>query len=78
MEEKNQLTQIDHDDSWKVKTLLLGAVLGAATGLSAAYLLTKRAEQQGEALSISSGQGLKLGVLVAGLMRSILMLGDDS
>jgi len=78
MEEKHQLTQIDHDDSWKVKTLLLGAVLGAVTGLSAAYLLTKRAEQQGEALSISSGQGLKLGVLVAGLLRSILTLGEES
>lgn len=78
MEEKNQLTQIDLDDSWKVKTLILGVVLGAVTGLSAAYLLTKRAEQQGESLSISSGQGLKLGVLVAGLLRSILTLGEES
>ena len=78
MEEKNQLTQNDTNDSWKVKTLLVGGVLGAATGLSAAYLLTRRAEQQGESLTISSGQGLKLGVLVAGLLRSILNLGEES
>jgi ABC-type Mn2+/Zn2+ transport system permease subunit len=78
MEENNQLAQIDRNDSWKVKTLLVGVVLGAATGLGAAYLLTKRAEQQGETLSISSGQGLKLGVLVAGLLRSILTLGEES
>jgi hypothetical protein len=28
-------------------------------------------------LKISSGQGLKLGVLVAGLLRSILTLGEE-
>ena len=78
MNESNELTQNDLDDSWKVKTLLVGVVLGAATGLGAAYLLTKRAEQHGEALSISSGQGLKLGVLVAGLLRSIPTLGEES
>ncbi len=78
MEEKKQLTQFKSEDSWKVKTLIVGAVLGAATGLGAAYLLTRRAEQQGETLAISSGQGLKLGVLVAGLLRSILTLGDES
>lgn len=77
MEQEKQNTQINRDENWKLKTLLVGAILGAATGLSAAYLLTKRAEQQGETLSISSGQGLKLGVLVAGLLRSILSLGDD-
>lgn len=78
MEEKNRLTQFDGEDSWKLKTLILGAVIGAATGLSAAYLLTRRAEQQGQALTITSGQGLKLGVLVVGLLRSILNLGDES
>ena len=78
MEETKQLTQFDGEENWKVRTLIVGAVLGAATGLSAAYLLTRRAEQQGAALTISSGQGLKLGVLVAGLLRSILNLGEES
>jgi hypothetical protein len=77
MEQKEQLTQINRDENWKFKTLLVGSVIGAATGLSAAYLLTRRSEQQGEPLSITSGQGLKLGVLVAGLLRSILTLGDE-
>ena len=65
------------DESWKAKTLIIGGVIGALTGLGAAYLLTRRAEQKGEPLAISSGQGLKLGMLVAGLLRSILSLGDD-
>jgi len=63
--------------SWKVKTLVVGAVIGALTGLGAAYLLTRRAEQKGEPLAINSGQGLKLGMLVAGLLRQILSLGEE-
>ncbi|MFH2101907.1 MAG: hypothetical protein ABIJ39_00930 [Chloroflexota bacterium] len=63
--------------SWKAKTLVIGAVIGALTGLGAAYLLTRRAEQKGEPLAINSGQGLKLGMLVAGLLRQILSLGEE-
>jgi hypothetical protein len=65
------------DNTWKVKTLLIGAALGALTGLGAAYLLTKRAEQTGQSLAITPGKGVKLGVLIAGLLRSILSLGED-
>jgi hypothetical protein len=65
------------DNTWKVKSLLIGAALGALTGLGAAYLLTKRAEQTGQSLAITPGKGVKLGVLIAGLLRSILSLGED-
>jgi hypothetical protein len=65
------------DDSWKLKTLVIGGVVGALTGLAAAYLLTKRAEQRGTALAISPGKGVQLGVMIAGLLRSILGLGED-
>ena len=68
---------MDKDNSWKTRTLILGAVVGAATGLGAAYLLTRRAEQEGEELSITSGQGLKLGLLVIGLLRQVMSLGED-
>jgi len=65
------------DDSWKMRTLVIGAALGALTGLGAAFLLTRRAEQKGEAVSITAGQGLRLGVLLAGVLRSILTLGEE-
>jgi hypothetical protein len=51
-------------------------MLGALVGVGAAFLLTKRAEQQGKPLSISTGKGVQLGVLIAGLLRSILSLGE--
>lgn len=77
MTEYETIEEKEVDASWKTKTLLIGGVIGALTGLGAAYLLTRRAEKKGEPLAITSGQGLKLGVLVAGLLRSILSIGEE-
>jgi hypothetical protein len=65
------------DESWKIQTLLIGGALGMLVGLGGAYLLTKRADQKGTRLSITPGKGVQLGVLLAGLLRSILSLGED-
>ena len=59
------------------RTLLLGALLGAVTGLIAAMLLNRRAEEEGTELAITAGDGMKLGVMVIGLLRAIASLGDD-
>ena len=77
MAKNNQISKLTSDVNWKMKTLLLGTILGAATGLGAAFLLTRRAEERGEHLAITSKEGLKLGVLIAGLMRSILSLSEE-
>ena len=65
------------DNSWKIQALVVGGVVGALVGLGAAYLLTKRADQRGTQLAITPGKGVQLGVLLAGLLRSILSLGED-
>lgn len=59
------------------KTLAAGALIGALTGLFAAMLLQRRAEKTGAEISISAGEGLQLGMLVVGLLRSISSLGDE-
>ena len=61
----------------KSKTLFLGALIGAATGLLAATLLNRRAEKDERDNALTTGEGLKLGVLVFGLLRAIASLGDD-
>ena len=58
-------------------TILFGALIGAVTGVVAAVLLTRRAEKTERATAITTGEGLKLGVLVFGLLRAIASLGDD-
>lgn len=59
------------------RTLLFGALIGAFTGLVAAMLLNRRAEQTGTELTLSTGDGMKLGVMVLGLLRAIASLGDE-
>jgi hypothetical protein len=61
----------------KSYTIFLGALIGAVTGLVAAILLTRRAEKTERETAITSGEGLKLGVLIFGLLRAIASLGDD-
>ena len=61
----------------KSRTIFFGTLIGAATGLVAAVLLTRRAENSERETAITSGEGLKLGVLIFGLLRAIASLGDD-
>ena len=64
------------ESNWKPKALVIGGVLGAAIGTLATYLLIQSYDE-GESLSISPGQGVKLGVLVFGLLRNVAGLADD-
>ena len=59
------------------RTILMGVIIGAATGLVAAMLLNRRATRDDRTTAITAGEGLKLGVLVFGLLRAIASLGDD-
>jgi nitrate reductase gamma subunit len=77
MEETNLIEGAQPNKVWKSQTLFIGGVLGALVGIGAAYLLTRRAEQKGTQLSITPQKGVQLGVLLAGLLRSILSLGED-
>jgi uncharacterized membrane protein YadS len=66
-----------NNSSWKSKTLTVGALIGALTGLGVAYFLIQNAEKEGEEFTFSSGQGLKLGLLLLGTMRQIMQLDDS-
>ncbi|NWF63029.1 MAG: hypothetical protein HXY38_01880 [Chloroflexi bacterium] len=59
------------------RVLLSGVIIGAVTGLIAAMLINRRAEKNEMETAITAGEGIKLGVLVFGLLRAIASLGDD-
>jgi hypothetical protein len=77
MEELELSKQTKSSSSWRATTLITGGLLGALVGVGAAILLVKRAEQKGLPLVITPAKGVQLGVMVAGLLRSVLSLGDD-
>jgi gas vesicle protein len=59
------------------KILLFGALIGAVTGLAAALILQRRAEKTGNEITLSTGEGIQLGVMIMGLLRAISSLGDE-
>ncbi len=59
------------------RTIVYGVLIGAATGLIAAMLLNQRAEKNQETTAITAGDGVKLGVMVFGLLRAIASLGVE-
>lgn len=60
----------------QTKVLLIGALAGAATGIVAAMMLQRRAERTGTEISLTAGEGMQIGMLVLGLVRSIASLAD--
>jgi len=61
--------------NWKTKVLILGGILGTLVGVASAYLLIQNQKEE-ETLHVTPGEGVKLGVLVLGLLRSIATLGE--
>ena len=60
------------------KILLAGGVIGALTGLGIAYMLLQRSDKEGKGVRLSTGEGVRLGLLVLGLLRSVGELGGKT
>ena len=58
------------------KVLLIGALAGAAMGLIAAMMLQRRAERTGTDITLSTGEGIQLGMMALGLIRAVAGLAD--
>jgi hypothetical protein len=54
-----------------------GALIGAITGLVAALLLSRKAEKKHKDTPVTATEGIKIGLLVFGLLRAVQALGDD-
>jgi len=56
--------------------LLIGALAGAAMGVIAAMMLQRRAERTGTDITLSTGEGIQLGMMALGLIRAVAGLAD--
>jgi hypothetical protein len=65
------------DSTWTTKVLGIGAAIGALTGLAAAYLLVQQTKKKGVFPEIDAGEGIRLALLLFGLLRSVATLGVD-
>jgi hypothetical protein len=67
---------MENRGNWKGRVLLMGSVAGALTGLVAAYLLVRRAEEKGVEPRLEAGEGIRLGLLLLGLLRQVSVLTE--
>ena len=67
--------KIKEYQNWRTKTLILGTAMGAVVGLVGAYLFVNQAEE-GTQPEITGGDGVRLGLLILGLLRQVAALGD--
>jgi hypothetical protein len=65
------------DSAWTAKILGIGAALGALTGMGAAYLLVTQAKKKGVLPDLNASEGIRLALLLFGLLRSVALLGRN-
>ncbi len=62
-------------DNWQTKTLVIGAIVGAVTGVLGSYILIQASEKAGSKPQISAGDGVKVGLGVMAVLRLLADLG---
>ena len=58
-------------DNWKTQTFVIGAVVGLVSGLIAAYIIIQRAEEEHSHPRLTAGDGVKMGIGLLGVLRTI-------
>ena len=62
---------MESGSNWKRRTLIIGGIIGAVVGVVAANILVKEAEENDNENALTPARGLRLGMLVLGLLRQI-------
>lgn len=66
---------MSENNNWKVRTLIIGGVMGAVMGILAGFLYVRMAEESGGPKKVSTGNVLKLALSAAGVVRQAAQLG---
>ncbi len=64
------------DPNWKMKMMIIGGVVGAVVGVSAAYIYVRKLEESGERPSIATKEAVAVGFSLVSLLRQIANMGS--
>ena len=81
MTQMDPTTQMDlietNDDSWKMKSYIIGGMVGATVGFITAVMLVRNSDQKHAGPpDIEITEVLKISIAAIGLVRGIAALGD--
>lgn len=60
----------------RIKLALAGGLIGGLLGIAMGMILAQRAERTGGSVRLTTGEGLRLGVLTLGLLREVASLPE--
>jgi len=63
------------DSKVKIRTLVIGTIIGAAVGAGAAYLMLEHAEELQDAPKMTANQGIQVGLGLLGMLKLISGFG---
>jgi len=66
---------MSQDQSWKVRVLIAGGIIGALLGVGAGFLYVRVAEESGGPKNVSTGEVVKLAIAALGVVRQVSQLG---
>jgi hypothetical protein len=67
---------MNENGNWKMKTFIIGAIVGMLTGIGAAYLIIQRAQAENTQPKLTGGESVKIGLGVLGLLRLVSEIGS--
>ena len=60
--------------NYETRVLLVGSLIGAMVGLVGSFLIIKNNERKGTELQVSTGEGVKLSLIIMALLRQVAEL----
>jgi len=63
------------NSNWQTKTILIGAIVGAAAGVLGALILVQQAEKNDTRPQLTAGDGVKVGLSLLAVLKLLADLG---
>ncbi len=63
--------------SWKANIIILGGIVGSLLGILAAYILIKSSADQEQKPKLDTKQGMRLGLGIVSLLRSLTNISQQ-